>query len=179
MTDREAFDEIFDEAVVQPLAVEGFRREGKSLYMDDGILQFAWMRGSGRLSIPGTLTHIVAFRHSFLRGKAEKLSATAPHAVGDYPWIFSREDLVKSSCNDWYFKPTRLMTPPYGRLLYSVLPHNAVAALLAERRSAFLRYVAYARTLDAVDAHSQIALHAGEYWIARLWDEDYRANLKT
>ena len=54
--DAKAFDDIFEDVVVRPLTAEGFRREGKSLYMDDGILQVAWMRGSTGSPASGTRT---------------------------------------------------------------------------------------------------------------------------
>ncbi|RKE36039.1 hypothetical protein B0G76_2185 [Paraburkholderia sp. BL23I1N1] len=172
------FDELFEEIVVTRLENEGFSREGKSLYMVDGACQFGWIRGGGRLSKAGTLAHVVVFRHSFLRGKSVALHTDAPHATGDYPWILSGEDLVGSTPIDWCFEPSRLMTPPYGWLNYETLSADQVAASLDARRVALLDYVAWARSLSLSEAHVQVARHANDYWIAGLWDEDYRAILK-
>lgn len=91
------FDELFEETVARRLENEGFSREGKSLYMVDGVCQFGWVRGGGRLSQAGTLAHVIVFRHSFLRGKSGALHTDAPHATGDYPWTLSGENLVGST----------------------------------------------------------------------------------
>lgn len=176
--DATQFDEVFAEIVVNPLRMEGFRTEGKSLYMDDGCCQFAWARGSGRLSTRGTFAHIVGFRHSFLRGTSEQIHATAPHAPSDYPWVLSGEQLVGSSRSDWCFDPSRLMALPYGRFGYATLSRNLVVTAIQERRDAFLRYVSWFRKLSLTEAHSQIVAHTDQYWIARLWDADYRAALR-
>ncbi|SDG98002.1 hypothetical protein SAMN04487926_101498 [Paraburkholderia steynii] len=172
------FDEVFAEIVVNPLRKEGFRTEGKSLYMDDGRCQFAWARGGGRLSTRGTLAHIVAFRHSFLRGTSEQIHAKAPHAASDYPWVLSGEQLVGSLHTDWCFDPSRLMALPYGRFEYATLSRELAVTALQERRDAFLQYVSWFRNLNLTEAHSQIVAHTDQYWIARLWDTDYRAELK-
>ncbi|MFP6561341.1 hypothetical protein WJ542_24000 [Paraburkholderia sp. B3] len=172
------FDEVFEETVAKRLTNEGFRREGKSLYMADGVCQFGWIRGGGRLSQAGMLAHVIVFRHSFLRGKSGEIHTNAPRAAGDYPWILSGEHLVGSSRIDWCFDPSRLMTPPYGNLNYTALSADQVAALMDARRVALLNYVAWARALSLAEAHGQVARYAKDYWIARMWDEDYRVILK-
>ena len=94
------FDELFEETVAKRLTNEGFRREGKSLYMADGVCQFGWIRGGGRLSQAGMLAHVVVFRHSCLRGKSGEVHKSAPHAAGDYPWILSGEDHSEGQPSD-------------------------------------------------------------------------------
>ncbi|WP_322052070.1 hypothetical protein [Paraburkholderia bannensis] len=172
------FEELFEVTVVKHLINEGFRREGKSLYMTDGVCQFGWMRGGGRLSQAGTFAHVVVFRHSFLRGRSGAFHTSAPRAAGDYPWILSGEDLVGSSQTDWCFEPSRLMSPPYGKLNYAALSADQVTASMIARRVALLDYIAWARGLSLAEAHGQVAEHARDYWIARMWDEDYRVNLQ-
>lgn len=147
--------------------------------MSDDVCQFGWIRGGGRLSQAGMLSHIVVFRHSFLRGKSGEVHKSAPHAAGDYPWILSGEDLVGSSRIDWCFDPSRLMAPPYGKLHYAAFPADQVAILMDARRVALLNYVAWARALSLTEAHDQVARYANDYWIARMWDEGYRAILKS
>lgn len=171
------FDELFDEIVARPLTVDGFQKKGKSLYRDDGNCQFAWIRGGGRLSAPGTVSHIVGFRHSFLRRKSGDRPVSAPHDAGDYPWVFSCESLVGSKSTEWLFDPVRLMSLPFGRMVYSALSVDEAITALNARRSAFLEYVSWARALTLADAHGQIESYVSEYWIARLWDEDYRVHL--
>lgn len=171
------FDALFNEIVAHPLMADGFQRKGKSLYRDDGNCQFAWIRGGGRLSALGTISHLVAFRHSFLRKKSEDRPIGAPHGAGDYPWVFSGESLIGSRPTEWLFDPARLMSLPFGKMDYSVLSVDEAIAALDARRAAFLEYIAWARTLTLADAHSQIESYVKEYWIARVWDEDYRGHL--
>lgn len=173
------FDDLFNEVVAHPLEADGFQKQGKSLFGGDTNCQFAWIRGGGRLSGTGEVAHIVCFRHSFLRGKSENQPTGIPHDFGDYPWIFSCENLIGSKPGEWVFDPARLMSPPFGRMFYSALSVDEAVAALDARRSAFLKYVAWARTLPLATAHSQIATYAKDYWIARLWDEDYRVHLKA
>lgn len=173
----EEFEELFDKVVARPLASDGFQRNGKSLYSDDRQCQFAWIRGGGRLSVSGAAACVVGFRHSFLRGKSEYRPARAPHDAGDYPWLFSCEHLVGSKSTEWIFDPARLMSPPFERMVYSTLSVDEIVSTLTAQRSAFREYIAWAKGLSHADAHRQIALHTKDYWIARLWDEDYRTHL--
>lgn len=173
------FDELFNDVVARPLEADGFQKQGKNLFGGDANCQFAWIRGGGRLSGPGEVAHIVCFRHSFLRGKSESQPTGIPRDPGDYPWVFSCENLIDSKPSEWVFDPARLMAPPFGRLVYSDLSVDEAVTWLDARRSAFLQYVAWARKLPLTTAHSQIATYVKDYWIARLWDEDYRAHLKA
>ncbi|MFL9924470.1 hypothetical protein PQR62_09345 [Herbaspirillum lusitanum] len=169
------FEEIFDEIVARPLEAIGFQKKGTRLLSDDGLVQIAWVRGGGRLASPGTIVHLACFRHSFLRDKSETVPTAAPGEPGEYPWVFSSEELLNTNPQDWAFDPSRLMSLPYGRLDFSTLSTADVISALTDRRTAFTKYVSWARALSLKEAHEQIASHVEKFWVARLWDQDYRS----
>ena len=172
---KNEFEEIFDETVAHPLEALGFQKKGTRLLSDDGLVQIAWVRGGGRLASAGTIAHLACFRHSFLRDKSETVPAVAPSEPGEYPWVVNCEALLNTNPHDWAFDPSSLMSLPYGRLNFSMLSTEDVVNALSKRRTAFAKYVSWARTLSLKEAHQQIACHAERYWVARLWDQDYRS----
>ncbi|MFJ9453171.1 MULTISPECIES: hypothetical protein [unclassified Herbaspirillum] len=172
---KNEFEEIFDEIVTHPLKALGFQKKGARLLSDDGMVQIAWVRGGGRLASGGAMAHLACFRHSFLRDKSETVPAVAPSEPGEYPWVFDCEALLNTNPHDWTFDPSRLMSLPYGRLDFSTLSTADVVSALSERRTAFAKYVSWARALSLKEAHEQIAYYVERFWVARLWDQDYRS----
>lgn len=167
------FDEIFEEIITGVLASRGFVQRGKSLFLENGDTHIAWIRGAGRFIVPGSIAHLVCFRHAFLRGKKERIPTTAPGYAENYPWLLNAEVLPNATPKDWGFAPSRLMSLPFGRYEYADLSPSVVRSDLTKRRDGFLRYVDWASGVDVDEAEAQMIPFAEEYWIARLWLEDY------
>jgi hypothetical protein len=172
---RQEFDQIFEEVVSGALADQGFAQRGKGLFLEDGDTHVAWIRGAGRFAVPGSVAHLVCFRHSFLRDKDERVPKVAPSYAEHYPWVLNAELLPTTTSTDWRFDPARLMALPFGRYEYTDLSSSVVRSDLTKRRDGFLRYVEWASGIDRNEAESQMVPFSGRYWIARLWLEDYSA----
>lgn len=168
------FEGLFDEVVSRPLANRGFVRRGKSFFLSECDRQVAWIRGAGRLTVPGNIAHIACFRHSFLRDMNETVPKEAPGAPEHYPWVLNAEQLPTTAALDWSFDPSQLMNLPYGRYEFASAEQAVVRADLSARRDSFLRYVDWATGLLLDEAVAQIRPWADEYWVARLWLADYQ-----
>lgn len=175
--DIHEFDALFEQIVAHPLERKGFTQRGKSLYLADGDCQIAWKRVGGRSASPGAIAQIICFRHTFLRDKSERLPVSPVTEAGDYPWVISPDDLLQGESDLWQFAPERLMSLPFSRLVYADLSADDVLAILTAQRIAFLAYLAWAQELSLRIAQKQIAAHMPDWWIAQLWDEDYRRRL--
>jgi hypothetical protein len=170
---KQEFDEIFDEIVSDALTNRGFVQRGKSLFLEDGNTHVAWIRGGGRFVVPDSIAHLVCFRHAFLRDKEGHIPAAAPGFAENYPWLLNAELLPTSIPKDWDFAPSRLMSLPFGRYDYADLSQSVVRNDLTKRRNGFLRYVDWASGVGVDEAEAQMIPFAEEYWIARLWLDDY------
>jgi len=179
LVQKQEFDETFDEVITDVLVRRGFAQRGKSLFLSEGDRQLAWIRGAGRFAVPGSIAHLVCFRHSFLRDKNELVPKAAPGDAGNYPWVLSAELLPTTSASDWRFNPSRLMGLPYGWYAYSDLSQSVVRSDLSNRRDGFLRYIDWAAGLLHGDAEAQMRPFAGEYWVAGLWLDDYEKAKST
>lgn len=170
---KQEFDEIFEEVISCVLASRGFVQRGKNLFLENGDTHVAWIRGAGRFVVPGSVGHLVCFRHAFLRDKEESIPTAAPSFAENYPWLLNAELLPTATPKDWSFAPSRLMSLPFGRYEYADLSQSVVRSDLAKRRDGFLRYVDWASGVGVDEAEAQMIPFAEEYWIARLWLEDY------
>lgn len=70
------------------------------------------------------------------------------------------------------------MRLPFSLLVYADLSADDVLAILIAQRTAFFTYLAWAQELPLRIAHKQIAARTPDYWLAQLWDEDYRRRLE-
>lgn len=176
--DKAAFESIFDDVTSVPLLGRGFIRRGRAYFAELGEVHIGWVRGGGRLVSAGNMAHCVCFRHAFLRDKEQRIPATPPASPGHYPWVFDPELLSGSTEEDWRFDASRLMTLPYGQYTFAGVAEATVRAALEVRLAAFLRYTEWASSIKVSDALEQLRPFASEYWVARLWIEDYDARAK-
>ena len=85
MTSRE-FEQLFDEAVVDPLGKCGFKRRGKNgktLDFVEGVTLVSLLRLSGRFTVTGSAAWTLCFRHTFLRELNELTVPTEPFRARD------------------------------------------------------------------------------------------------
>ncbi|MBY5422285.1 hypothetical protein [Rhizobium leguminosarum] len=86
--DKEGFDMLFNERVAGSLARLGFVSKGKTLYCETKHFTIALVRLGGRMSSSGAISHILCFRHSFLRDRTEQIPSKFLTEVFDYPYKF-------------------------------------------------------------------------------------------
>lgn len=177
--DFNEFENQFEQHVVLPLQAIGFVSKGKSLFYDNNEVQIALIRGGGRFVSRGSIAHILAFRHKFLRCKNEKLSPKQPTEPGEYPWVLDPE-LLELTQKSWNFNPSLLMSPPYGRLEYEDVHRDIVISKLVRLRSIIEKnYLPWALSLTLEDALCEMKKNYDEWWVARLWHEDYQNRLAS
>ena len=170
------FAKLFDEQLSHPLMETGFKQHGRSLYLHEGHTQIALIRAAGKFVIPGRIAHIVAFRHDFLRETKELVVPhQQPRYPEQYPWIIDAEQLPGSSKSAWNFAPQRHMNLPYGRYVYEGRSIASIVNHLKALRDALLaRYVPWARSVTPEDGLRAMTAHTRDWWIARIWAEDYQ-----
>ncbi|WP_395648180.1 hypothetical protein [Terricaulis sp.] len=100
------FDDAFETGVAGPLRDVGFKPRGKSLAFKDASITIALIRLGGRLASPGCISHVICFRHSFLRDRSESVPAAAPAEPFDYPFKF-----IPSEAPPSRYRPQNLRYP--------------------------------------------------------------------
>ena len=170
--DKETFDALFDERVAGRLAPLGFAAKGKTLTFFHGPLTIALFRLGGRTSTPGSISHILCFRHSFLRDRTELVPAGVPNEVFDYPYKFKplgdiEKKLVYRSQNLNY---------DYERLQWENINETLIHQKL-DRIAAHIedRVLPWAKTLTLAKAKAEIEQYGEGAWCERMWIEDYAA----
>lgn len=172
------FEIYFEQLVASPLKSIGFSSKGKGLFYENGEIQIALIRGSGRFALSGSIAHILAFRHKFLRCKNEKVSPKQPTEPGEYPWVIDPE-LLAMNDTSWKFNPALLMSLPYGQLEYKNSNREDVISKLTQLRSIIERsYLPWALSLKLEDALEEMKQNYEKWWVARLWYEDYKNRIE-
>jgi hypothetical protein len=83
--DKKRFEEMFDELVTLPLEQMGFLRIGKSIYLVQDEIAISLIRLGGRMALPGAISQVLCFRHSFLPNLDEEVNAGFEREVFAYP----------------------------------------------------------------------------------------------
>jgi len=174
--DKASFDDLYHDLVRVPLVQRGFIAKGASLYLEEDGCQIAWLRGGGRLSSAGSIAHLAAFRHSFLRGMNEVVPAAAPRHAEHYPWLWDIEEDLEAPSDHWRFDPERHSCLPYGYYRFVDVPPTIVKQDLLHRREVFAtRYIPWCLSVSRRAAIQQLRPHRKKWWIARLWLDDYQS----
>lgn len=175
--DKVQMESLFDEYVSEPLIRAGFSRNGMTLYYSDGLTQVALKRGGGRLSGPGRISLIVCFRHAFLRDKNEKIPEIQTILPGNCPWVFGVDDIIFDG--KWQFDPSKLMNLPYQSIFYDRQSETELVTYFQRRGETIInKFLPWALEKTPESALSEMTQYTDKWWIARLWEEDYRNYLK-
>ncbi len=126
------------------------------------------------MSLPGSISKILAFRHSFLRTSDGELPHKQPKLPEEYPWFADPFKLYCQGPREWRYNPKKHMSLPYKRYTFSKRPAFVVRSDLSRMLEALVtRYIPWCGSITAGDALAQISSDTS--WIARQWCEDYRA----
>ena len=176
---KDRFEELFTSVLADPLKYSGFERRGKSLFCPGELEQFALIRGGGRFSNKGEIKHIVCFRHSFLRETTELTVPTQPPPYAEhYPFLLEPQLLCLGGPGDWTYNPENHQRLSYGRFDFSMSSEKAVVAYLNQLRIQLTdHWMPWGRSLAPEIALSQIQPYQREWWVARIWCEDYEKHL--
>lgn len=175
--DKAEFDRLFDDFVTAPLERASFKQSGKSLISHDNLRTVALIRIGGRMASPGCVSHILCFRHSFLRDFNEVRPNKPPTEPNEYPYRFQPSVLQSIDAALWRY------TPHSGSYSYDTFEWAAsdtkqthfwlgdLADFIVNRFVPWTQVVTPQRALDHL-------LQDGEQnWSERLWIEDYTKHL--
>ena len=177
--DKAEFDQLFEYVVVQPLQDLRFKRLGQSLARFDQTNTIILMRLGGKMTLPGTLAHILCFRHSFLRDFDGNVPAKPPNNPHEYPFKFRPSLLQDRRSSDWRYEP-RNLNYDYDRFEWENRSAADVTRWL-RALSEFIatRFVPWTDGMVPRTAQAQIVRYGEKAWCDRRWDEDYERFLKA
>jgi hypothetical protein len=171
---KEAFEELFAKRVSDRLASLGFARKGKSLSLFDENLTISLIRLGGRLNLPGSISHVLCVRHSFLRDRTERVPTAVPPEVFDYPYKLKP---IEDAGRDRRYRPQNL-NYDYERLRWEDVDEASVGRKLDQLVSSVEnQYLPWARALSPTVAKAEITEFGEDAWCERMWLEDYDARL--
>ena len=174
MMNQEAFDALFEERVARRLARVGFVSKGKSLAFCDESLVLSLFRLGGRMSSPGSISHILCFRHSILRDRSETVPTGFPNEVFDYPYKFKP---LEAGRERPIYRPQNL-NYQYERLHWENAGEDSVVEKLDRiAEHVEVHFLPWAMTIPLAQAKSEIELHGENAWCERMWIEDYSEHL--
>ncbi len=169
--DKEGFDMLFNERVAGRLARLGFVSKGKTLYFETKHFTIALVRLGGRMSSPGTISHILCFRHSFLRIGPNRFQTSFPHKFSIIPISSLLEDADK----ELVYRPQNL-NYDYERFHWESADERSVCQKL-DRIAAHIenRFLPWAKTLTPATARSEITQFGEKAWCEQMRIADYAA----
>jgi hypothetical protein len=170
--DKEAFETLFEEHVTSRLARLGFVSKEKGLSLSSERVTIALFRLGGRMSASGSISHILCFRHSFLRDRTEAVPTGVPPEVFDYPYKFRP---LEDADRELVYRPQNL-NYDFERLQWENTNESSVRQKL-DRIAAHIenRFLPWAKTLPLATAKSEIEQFGEDAWCERMWIEDYAA----
>ncbi|UYV14395.1 hypothetical protein [Porphyrobacter sp. ULC335] len=171
---KEAFDALFEDRVARRLASLGFAPKGKTLVFFDGCQTLALFRLGGRMSAPGSISHILCFRHSILRDRSEKVPTGFTKEIFDYPYKLRP---LEDGGSELIYRPQNL-SYHYERLHWEGASEDAVLQKLDRITSNIEdHFLPWAMTLPLTQVRSEIEQHGENAWCERMWIEDYAEHL--
>lgn len=172
--DKEAFDTLFEDRVARRLAGSGFASKGKTLHFSDSRITVALIRLGGRLAVSGSISHILCFRHSFLRDRSEQVPRSVPTEVFDYPYKFKPIEGLRC---EFVYRAQNL-SYDFERLFWDQVEESSILKKLDGIADAIEnRFLPWAKALSLSTAKSEIEQSGEDAWCERMWIADYAANL--
>jgi hypothetical protein len=175
--DKTGFEQLFHDRLERRLAPLGFVFRGQQLFLRDELNTIALIRLGGRMAQPGTIAHVLCFRHSFLRDMKEIVPAAASAEPHSYPYKFRPSDIQRKQ--PLAYSSQNLQFPKDG---YDFTPFDEAAvaswveALGDMMEGIFMPWVA---TRSPEAALAEIIARGNGDWCERLWVDDYEAWLST
>ena len=172
---KESFDALFHKHVLERLGPLGFRFVGKTIALRDSDITLSLIRLGGRLSLPGCVSYVLCFRHSFLRElQGEEVPSRISTEVFDYPFKFRPSELSGSARADWRYIP-RNLNYPHDSYPWSEHGEDEVRSWLSSLLQLIEgEFLPWAKALSPHAAAGQLKKYGNDAWCERLWLEDYQ-----
>ena len=179
---KDEFTNLFADHVIGPLRSAGFTTTGQSLYFGDHQKQVALIRGGGRLTRPGAVTHILALRQPYMRETSSKLDVPCdpPRQCEHYPFLLDPQYLLHTGPGQWQFDPSRHLSKPWGRIHYADSNEADIAHSLQQLATQILdRWLPWGDQLDPQSIIQQFDPYVENFWVARIWQEDCQNHIEN
>jgi hypothetical protein len=170
------FDLLFHSTVTASLTRAAFNEKGKSLFYDDGITNVSLLRLGGRMASPGTIAHVLCFRHSILPDLEERTPQGFVSNAFAYPYKFTPSELFNTSSAAWTYRPQNLN---YAYDSYSFRDQSSAEVTHYLGRLTDLvgsQFLSWAKRLSPVDSAEQISKSGESVWCEKLWLKAYASN---
>ncbi len=162
--EKEAFEAEFREGLLRRLEPIGF-------VFNDGLRTMSLIRFGGRMARPGAITHLLCFRHSFLRDRTERVPTTAPMSPFDYRYKI-RPSLALAA-GALKYRPQNLRFD-FDTFHWSHKDAESISAWVGNLGDLIADHLfPWAESLTPFSAKSEIETHGEGAWCERMWINDY------
>ena len=128
------------------------------------------------MASPGGISHILCFRHIFLRTCEEVVPRGFVSEVSDYPYKLRLPDFASDA--EPRYTPQNLGHWAYDRFEFDGVPTAKLRERLRALYSTILnRAVPWARGMSPQLAFADIRQFGEDAWIERIWSQDYSKHL--
>jgi hypothetical protein len=174
------FTALFHEVVFIPAEGRGYRsvRKSQTLAYDAAELSVFLVRLGGRTAVPGTISHVLCARHSFLR-ELDDLKVPVGDATEPFhcPYKFTLSELKGLAPAGWRYTP-RNLNYPHDQVKFA----NRDSVVVREELESMCQFltgpvIEWAETLTPEKALGELRSRGEDAWCERVWIEDYAAHL--
>jgi hypothetical protein len=169
---KESFEQKFKKIVVDPLIEIGFKHTGETLYFVEGDIAISLIRFGGRMSLPGGISHILCFRHSFLPNVEEKIPVGYEENVFSYP-IKLKPSCIKSQFGaEIKYYPSNL-NYDYEHYSFQDKSEQEVVVYLKTVFNSVLLLLDWSKKRPFSYLQKQIKKNGESAWVESLWLNAY------
>ena len=169
--EKETFEIEFREGLVCRLGPLGFQVRNSAFVLDDGLKTISLIRLGGKMAVPGAITQVLCFRHSFLRDRTETVPLL-PHASPfDYPYKI--QPSLARKFGSLVYVPQNLHFG-HDAFHWSSLDRKTIVTWIDDLAEVIADHVLpWATSLSPRLAKSEIDTHGEDAWCERMWIDDY------
>lgn len=172
--DKQRFEEMFDELVAKPLEQIGFVRSGKSIYLVQNDIAVSLIRLGGRVAIPGAISQVLCFRHSFLPNLYEEANPGFEREVFSYPIKLKPMAVRATFGSNIKYRSSNLR---YEKEIFEFAnkTERQVSSYLAKVLKSVQALLKWAKVVTPELLADEIRRCGESAWIEKVWLESYAA----
>ena len=170
--DKKRFEEMFDELVALPLEQVGFLRNGKSIYLVQDEIAISLIRLGGRMALPGAISQVLCFRHSFLPNLDEEVNEGFEREVFAYPIKLKPLAVRTIFGSNIKYRPNNLNYETETFEFQNKTESQTKNYLIKVLKSVKM-LLGWAKSITPEHFAVEINKHGESAWIEELWLESY------
>ncbi len=165
---KQTFDSFFEQHVSEPLENSGFMRSENSFFINEDPISVSLIRLGGKFASPGTIAHILCFRHSFLPNLNKEVPEGFEKEVFAYPFKLKPSDVVGLLSGPIKYKSQNL-NYDYERYNFTEQKDKDVTKYLSKVHDAVVKVLNWSKSTEVKKIAQQIQKHNESAWIEKLW----------